>query len=813
MATRFTIFFICLFSFIFLLQGKAQRVVSLTEGLMVGPCNQYGREGIYTDQLAYRLYKGLIKTPVAGQLLFTDEKGQPISFERITADTSAHFRSKSFAGRYLYLSYTSSKEEVRLFKSTGSSMFYLNGDPHASDVYSSNWLYIPVKLKKGLNEFYLRTSWLSEDGVNALLITPEKQVMLNSEDLTIPMIESGKVNGELWGGIVIVNATDKLLTNLEIKTTLEGREVKLSVPNVLALSTRKVGFRFNALGVKDKGQYNCTVTLLQKGKLLDEKTIKIESVTSKDYYSNTFISDIDGSVQYYSVCPQSSDETKPPALFLSVHGAGVEAIGQARAYKSKDWGVLVTPTNRRPRGFNWEDWGRIDALEVLNIATKKFNPDPQRIYLTGHSMGGHGTWYLGATFPGKWAAIAPCAAYPTLTGYGSADGQIPASGRSSTENTLLRASNGSNVVELAKNYNAAGIYILHGDSDEVVSVNYARSMRKTLSDFHKDFCYYEYPGGGHWFGSQSVDWQPIFDYFKWHTIRPDSVVNSIDFSTANTAVSSSYYWASVLQQQEALKYSRIRLIRDKKHGKITGETENVSILGLSLAAFGAGETVSLDIDHQSIKYVIPSTNAMIYLYHKNQWEIGNQPDGNQKGTARNGTFKEPFNYRMVFVYGTTGNEQENHWALAKARYDAETWYYRANGAIDIVADKDFNPADYPDRGLIIYGNATTNSAWKKVLSKCPIQVERGNITLNSQKITGDDLGAYIMWPRPDSKKASVAAITGTGIIGFNAASANQYFAGGSGFPDYMIFSVDMLKEGSKGIKYAGFYTNDWKISE
>jgi hypothetical protein len=223
MTSRVNICFICLFSFVFLLGGKAQYVVSLKEGLLVGPCHQYGREGVYTDQLAYRLYKGLLKTPSAGQLLFTNDKGQPISFEKITADTSARFKSKDFAGRYLYLSYNSAKDEVVLFKPTGSSMFYLNGDPHTSDVYSSNWLYVPVKLKKGLNEFYLRTSWMSEDGINAQLITPEKQVMLNTEDLTIPMVELGRANADLWGGIVVINSTDKPLTDLEVKTFIEGK--------------------------------------------------------------------------------------------------------------------------------------------------------------------------------------------------------------------------------------------------------------------------------------------------------------------------------------------------------------------------------------------------------------------------------------------------------------------------------------------------------------------------------------------------------------------------------------------------------------
>ena len=176
-------------------------------------------------------------------------------------------------------------------------------------------------------------------------------------------------------------------------------------------------FSVYAQSIKTKGKYECRLILINKNSVLDETKINLEAVAPTEKHSNTFVSNIDGSLQYYAVAPQI-DPKKGSALFLSVHGAGVEAIGQARAYQSKDWGTLVAATNRRPRGFNWEDWGRIDALEVLHLAKEKFHPDPQRIYLTGHSMGGHGTWFLGATYPDKWAAIAPCAGYPTLKARG-----------------------------------------------------------------------------------------------------------------------------------------------------------------------------------------------------------------------------------------------------------------------------------------------------------------------------------------------------------------------------------------------------------
>ena len=94
---------------------------------------------------------------------------------------------------------------------------------------------------------------------------------------------------------------------------------------------------------------------------------------------------------------------------LSLHGASVKALNQVNAYGQKDWCHIVAPTNRRPYGFDWEDWGRMDALEVLDLAREQLGTDPQRTYLTGHSMGGHGAWHLGVTYPDRFAAVGPSA--------------------------------------------------------------------------------------------------------------------------------------------------------------------------------------------------------------------------------------------------------------------------------------------------------------------------------------------------------------------------------------------------------------------
>lgn len=804
------------FSLFLSFHSFAQNDYYFTKGLAASNIHRYGREALYSDRLAYQLYTNTLKQPVnGGSLGFTNNRGQEVKWQEIKADSANRFINRGFffgggGGGYIYFTYAADKEKTALLNISGNSSVFVNGELHAGDPYSSGWLYIPVKLKKGLNELYVRSG-----GVMVVKLQfPQKAVQLNTADPTLPFIVTGELNNALKAAVVVINASADPLKNYQLKTLLAGKEVITAVPVIPPMSTRKVMVELNGEAITAKGEHGCTVSLMYKGKLIDEKQLTIEAVNPTEQYSKTFVSNIDGSLQYYAVTPQTPSSAKPSALFLSVHGAGVEAIGQARAYKQKDWGTLVAATNRRPRGFNWEDWGRLDALEVLAIAKEKFKPDPSRIYLTGHSMGGHGTWFLGATYPDRWAAIAPCAGYPTLKGYGSADGLIPETGATPMEQLLLRASNQSDIPKLATNYKPIGVYIFHGDSDRTVSVNYARQMKKLLADFQKDMSYYEYPGGEHWFGNHSVDWNPIFDYFKWHTIAPDSAMNNLDFTTASPGISAKYRWISIEQQIQPLQYSRIQLNRNKKKNSISGSTENIALLKIKLEDFGSNARISITLDSlNTIQYVTKGEQDSIFLSKKNnQWSIAGKPADSEKTPLRYGTFKEPFNYRMVFVYGTRGTAAENKWSFDKARYDAETWYYRGNGAVDIIADKDYSTEKYAGRNVIIYGNAVTNSIYQILLEDCPIRIERNKVTAGNEIMEGQDLAAYFVWPMKNSAYNSVGVIAGTGLPGMQAANANQYFAGASGFPDFMIFRLGMIQSGAKDIKLAGFFDNNWKLS-
>lgn len=98
-----------------------------------------------------------------------------------------------------------------------------------------------------------------------------------------------------------------------------------------------------------------------------------------------------------------------------------------------------------------------------------------------------------------------------------------------------------------------------------------------------------------------------------------------------------------------------------------------------------------------------------------------------------------------------------------------------------------------------------------VLENCPIKVNRDFISLNDNIISGRDLAIYFTYPMRANDNNSVGLVAGTGLPGLKAASQNRYFVSGSGFPDFLIFKVNKLREGLKGVVGAGYFDNSWKL--
>ncbi len=767
------------------------------------------------------------KTVSEGEVAYIDPSGNAQKWTSVQVNDKSTFETPALRGGYMYLTYRSDDEKVVLFEASGHTKALINGFPHEGDHYDFGYSLIPIKLKRGTNVFVLKGGRFPR--IRARLITPRAPIIFTKRDMTLPdlLIEESIA---YKGAVRIINATENWIRNYKIRAYHDGKDMVSKAMTLPPMSVRKVPFDIPVVWKDSKLGKSQLGLELQNSRdiVMDSQEIDIDIKSKYGKHKRTFISKIDGSVQYFSVAPSSVKDLKNGALFLSVHGASVEAVNQANAYKQKDWGHIVAPTNRRPFGFAWEDWGRLDALEVLAEGKRIYDPDPTTIYLTGHSMGGHGTWYLGATYPDKFAAIAPCAGYPDLLGY--RDSFVKRALKASPEqlknwgiteealkkmaekpqltdmdHMIKRAGNPSRTLKLRRNYLQQGVYILHGEKDNVVPTFIAREMREELGKFHNDFTYYEYPGGTHWYGDHSMDWPPIFDLFKQRTIKHDSLIDKMEFYTASPGVSAQSRFVTIYQQQKPFEISAVNF--SKEEG-LTITTENVQAMAITVDQI-AKENDTLVLDGGS--FAIPQKGEIFFDKSNGSWQFSEKPSLKKKGPHRNGGFKDAFTNNVVFVYATQGDKTENRWYYNKALSDAEAFYYRANGSVELVPDKDFNPKEYSDQNVVVYGNNNNNAAWKKLLKNAPVQVGDGKVMLGGREVRGEQWGLYFIVPRPDSDTASVGVVTATGKEGMKAIYPNHYLLNGTTFPDLLLFNNGTMQYGTDAVKCAGFFGNDWSF--
>jgi len=798
------------------LASPATEPLVLRDFLVLGRVSRGGRSAVHVDALEARIVAGRWTAPRAGDTL-TLPDGSIRTWERVTAGAEGGLAYPGLAGGYAYAAVEADAPRAMLLEATGHSMVYVNGEPRMGDPYQAGYVRLPILLRAGRNEFLFQCG---RGSLKAQLTVPPSAVVLDGRDATLPDLIVGEPV-QTWGAMVVLNATPQEQAHLSLAASYgDGPAVLTPLPRIPPYSVRKVGFRL--AGPAPEGPGDCPLQLDLKGPdgPLDAVSLNLRVRQASQTYKQTFLSDIDGSVQYYAVNPPPSalppGQGPAPALFLTLHGAAVEAIGQADAYASKPWGYLVAPTNRRPYGFDWEDWGRLDALEVLELAQQRFHTDPQRTYLTGHSMGGHGVWHLGATFPDRWAAIGPSAGWISFWSYAGAP--RPAAPEA-VQAMLLRAAAPSDPLALQRNYAQHGVYILHGAADDNVPVDQSRTMNQQLRGFHRDFIYHEQPGAGHWWddsdepGAACVDWPPMFDFFARHCRPTEASLRQVDFITVNPGVSAWCHWLCLEAQVHPLQPSTVSVRYDPGHRRFVGTTDNVARLSFRLGQIPPGEPIQVELDGQKIPDLPwPAGEPRIWLKREGpQWLPIPPPALTLKGPHRYGPFKEAFRNRMVFVYGTRGSEEENAWAFAKARFDAEQFWVRGNGSVDLVPDVQFQPSAEPDRNVILYGNADTNGAWGPLLADSPVQVRRGYVRLGGREIPGEDLACLFLRPRPDSDRAAVGVIAGSGLAGMRLTDRLSYFLAGVGYPDCTVLGPEVLTQGDAGIRVAGFFGLDWRV--
>ncbi len=252
-----------------------------------------------------------------------------------------------------------------------------------------------------------------------------------------------------------------------LKVTLEGKTLasdEYSLEDTGVFTVKKQAFRSFASGYK-------TVTLETEGGTLD---LAVKIIPRYASPSDVFRTSVYKGMSYAYYVPEDYNPDKKYPVITYMHGVGECGSDNGQLYRANE--ILVTLIQNPkysgeviifapqcPSYYTWaSDYVSDLAVSCLNDEIiGKFSVDENRLYITGLSLGGFGTWYTIARYPEKFAAAVPVC--------GGID--IP--------------------YERLKNLNLP-IWTFHSKLDDTVSVFGTRQLVQTLKSLGKDIIYTEY---------------------------------------------------------------------------------------------------------------------------------------------------------------------------------------------------------------------------------------------------------------------------------------------------------------------------------
>lgn len=692
--------------------------------------------------------------------------------------------------------------------------FILNGLGYLGDVYGNGWFKTPVVLDSGVNRLILRLSGYGDQKVQFLLIPASEPIIPVVADATTPDIIADE-SIVSYIGIPFLNTTTKVIRSLQITIGIDTfPAVETIVKNIPALGGKKVAFPLKIPPLP----YDSGPVLLylktQWGNYQRTDTISLRIRTRSQGHKRSFLSEMDSSCQYYSILyPKDYNPAKRYGLILSLHGAGVEASGLVECFQPKEWAFVVCPTNRRPYGFDWQDWGRLDALEVLNNCLKRLPIDPNRVYLTGHSMGGHGTWHIGLAHPDRFAAIAPEAGWPSFPLYVPNFLQrsiiFSEPQKLAIREMVARPDNTPAFIENACNL---PVFILHGGNDDNVPTLHGRNFALWLQAFGYKCRYKEVPGKGHWWnyedGIVCVDDPELMEFFE--SSRRNPGPREIRFRTADLGQSANCYWVKI---DRVNTVGRDAVVTAKATDSlITINTTNITQLTLSLDQnlFLPG-AVRIEIDGKPVASCFHPPATLTFHKTTRGWSPGKAKSGRlMKRPDVYGPAKQVLMKPWTIVYGTQDRgiaEDLRH----AANQEALRWWLIGNGAAEIIPD---TVADLPlHRNLVLLGGPGENLVTRKITSDLPIKIRNSKVQLPGIFYARDSLAVILTYPNPLNPERLVLIRMGTDPASTKLSLFWGVIGSGTALPDFVVFDRQVRRFGWAGVIAAGFWGPGWNFDQ
>jgi pimeloyl-ACP methyl ester carboxylesterase len=535
----------------------------------------------------------------------------------------------------------------------------------------------------------------------------------------------------------------------------------------------------------------------------------------RGYRQLAYRSAVDDSLQPYSLyVPRGFDPSRKYGLVVSLHG-----------YSGDDYGGGINLAKLAPQDFIilapfgrgdmfYRSVGEQDVLDVMDRVMARYPVDPDRVYLTGNSMGGHGTYRIGEMYPDRFAAIVPFCGW---------------TGR-----------------DFLQNLRNLPALVIHGDSDPTVSVNMDRVAVQQLKKLGFTVRYDELKGVNHdawggWIRTHSA--ASIFDYFRSHTRNPspDRVTAAIPYPRYGRQ-----YWVTVTELssvsgplsvpggeataasanvQPELPASAAVDARRESKTSIVLTTDKVSALTVALDLAGLERSGDRTITLDGTRIAAPSgASSVSFVRTGGTWMIDEKRPSSGVVRHSGGGIADLFTGPLIIVYGTRNPVRIvdlEHAAKRLADWTPTTDIAigMKTGRFMVKADTELSPTDLAAHNLLLIGNENENAVTRLAAAAIRPFYSNGVISVGGKSFAGQGLAVTV--PNPFAPRFLLGYIDVPQALLPDSRSIESWFLffpfrvrnneiGEAG--DYPGFCPDVMVLTSHPIKDAweGWFDRNWE---
>ena len=415
-------------------------------------------------------------------------------------------------------------------------------------------------------------------------------------------------------------------------------------------------------------------------------------------FEAAYLSEADGTGQPFMLAPPAGyTPERHYCLMLTLHGAGgthyLQDLDLWKCAPDSAWrgNTIVANVCGRGRYSQYEGLGEDDILQVIRWVKERYSVDENRVYITGGSMGGGGTWKI-------------LARYPDLFASGAADcGWAP--------------------LPLVPNMVNVPTYINHGDADWVVPVGNSRLGVQTMQESGCQVEYNEFPGITHavdvsvcqigrmrHMGLHQRDSEPR--RARVHTDHPRSARN---------------YWAEVAEW-------------DDPHRLVTldvsiGEGDTVRVTMSNVARAVIEPPAQYLSGNRRMTWVINDRNVRVRKSRSGAYII--VADGDGFAVRRHEREREPTTRRyaagglmnlyhgepLLIVRGTQADAERLAGHARMASRWLMPWRDMEFGSVPVVADTAVTEEQLSRCNLYLVGGPNENTVTRRLMARMPIREE------------------------------------------------------------------------------------------